>query len=50
LKSLGMKPGPKYRRVLNALREALLDGEVRAGDEEEAFVHRLVEMDAVSDT
>ncbi|MGH2592659.1 MAG: CBS domain-containing protein [Anaerolineae bacterium] len=43
LKSLGMKPGPKYRRVLNALRDALLDGEVRAGDEEEAFVRKLVD-------
>jgi tRNA nucleotidyltransferase (CCA-adding enzyme) len=42
LKSLGVKSGPAYGRILNALRDALLDGEVRPGDEEEAFVRELL--------
>jgi tRNA nucleotidyltransferase (CCA-adding enzyme) len=46
LKSLGIKSGPTYGRILNALRDALLDGEVRTREEEEAFVRRLVEGDA----
>ncbi len=42
LKSLGVKPGPAYGRILHTLRDALLDGEVRPGAEEEAFVRKLV--------
>ena len=42
LKSLGVRPGPAYGRALNALRDALLDGEVQPGAEEEAFVRELV--------
>jgi len=42
LRSLGIRPGPAYGRILTALRDALLDGEVRPGEEEEAFVRRLV--------
>jgi tRNA nucleotidyltransferase (CCA-adding enzyme) len=38
LKSLGMKPGPNMGRTLDALRDALLDGEVKTLDEQEAFV------------
>jgi len=38
LKSLGMKPGPEMGRVLDALRDALLDGRLRTREEQEAFV------------
>ncbi len=41
LRSLGLKPGPAYGRVLNALRDALLDGQVRTREEEEAFAREL---------
>ena len=43
LQSLGIKPGPELGRVLDALRDALLDGEVRTRAEQEAFVQELVE-------
>jgi tRNA nucleotidyltransferase (CCA-adding enzyme) len=38
LQSLGMKPGPEMGRVLDALRDALLDGEVKTREQQEAFV------------
>ena len=38
LQSLGMKPGPEMGRVLDALRDALLDGEVQTREQQEAFV------------
>jgi tRNA nucleotidyltransferase (CCA-adding enzyme) len=38
LKSLGMKPGPEMGRTLDALRDALLDGEVKTREEQEALV------------
>jgi len=37
LQSLGMKPGPEMGRVLDALRDALLDGEVQTREQHEAF-------------
>jgi tRNA nucleotidyltransferase (CCA-adding enzyme) len=40
--SLGMKPGPEMGRVLDALRDALLDGEVHTREQQEAFVHKLI--------
>ena len=42
LQSLGLRPGPAYGRVLSALRDALLDGEVQPGPAEEAFVRELL--------
>jgi tRNA nucleotidyltransferase (CCA-adding enzyme) len=42
LQSLGIRPGPAYGRVLSALRDALLDGEVQPGPAEEAFARELV--------
>jgi tRNA nucleotidyltransferase (CCA-adding enzyme) len=42
LKSLGLRPGPTYGRILHALRDALLDGQVQPGQEEETFVRALV--------
>jgi tRNA nucleotidyltransferase (CCA-adding enzyme) len=38
LRSLGMPPGPEMGRTLDALRDALLDGEVKTRAEQEAFV------------
>ena len=49
LKSLGVRPGPVYGRILRALRDALLDGEVRPGADEEAFVRNLVDRGGVSE-
>ncbi|UCC61556.1 MAG: CCA tRNA nucleotidyltransferase [Anaerolineae bacterium] len=42
LKSLGLKPGPCFGRILNAVRAAKLDGEVQTRAEEEAMVARLL--------
>ena len=42
LKSLGLRPGPTYGRILHALRDALLDGQVQPGQGEETFVRALV--------
>jgi tRNA nucleotidyltransferase (CCA-adding enzyme) len=42
LKSLGIKPGPELGRILEALCDALLDGEVRTRAEQEAFVAQIV--------
>jgi len=38
LRSSGMQPGPEMGRVLDALRDALLDGEIKTRAEQEAFV------------
>jgi tRNA nucleotidyltransferase (CCA-adding enzyme) len=43
LKSLGLKPSPLYRRLLHAVRDARLDGEVRTVAEEQALVAQLLE-------
>lgn len=42
LKNLGLKPGPNFGRILDAVRAAKLDGEVATRAEEEALVARLV--------
>jgi len=41
LKGMGLLPGPIYKKVLDALLDARLDGEVRTLAEEEALVKRL---------
>ncbi len=38
LKRLGLKPGPLYREIFAALREARLNGEISTREEEEEFV------------
>ncbi len=43
LRSLGIPPGPIYREILTALRDARLDGRVESREEEEALVARLLE-------
>jgi len=40
LRSLGVPPGPVYRRVLDALLNARLDGAVTTEDDERAFIAR----------
>jgi tRNA nucleotidyltransferase (CCA-adding enzyme) len=42
LRALGIKPGPQYRRILDALRDARLDGIVSSPEEEEALLQQLV--------
>lgn len=42
LKELGVTPGPVYRDILGALRDARLDGDVETREDAEAFVRRLV--------
>ena len=42
LRKLGLPVGPAYGEVLRALRSALLDGEVAAGDAESVLAERLV--------
>ncbi|HYH66393.1 MAG TPA: CCA tRNA nucleotidyltransferase, partial [Urbifossiella sp.] len=41
LKALGMKPGPDFKRLLDAVREAQLDGELRTRDDALARVRAL---------
>ncbi|HJW84120.1 MAG TPA: CBS domain-containing protein, partial [Anaerolineae bacterium] len=50
LRSLGLRAGPAYGRVLHALRDAMLDGQVRTLEEEQAFVRQWIEDKARLDT
>lgn len=43
LMSLGLKPSPIFSRLLNAVRDARLDGEIHTVDEEKALIARLLE-------
>ncbi len=42
LKALGLPPGPHYRRILEALRGAWLDGKVSSPEQERALLDELV--------
>ena len=42
LKAMGLKPGPAFGRLLGALRDARLDGQVSTREEEEALLQRLL--------
>ncbi len=42
LKAMGLKPGPLFGRILSALRDARLDGEVTNLEEERAFVEKML--------
>ncbi|MCA9895627.1 MAG: hypothetical protein KC615_21730, partial [Anaerolineae bacterium] len=42
LKSLGLEPGPQYREILSALRNAWLDGDVTDNTEEQVLLGQLV--------
>ena len=41
LKALGLKPGPRYKKILDRLLEARLDGEVKSETDERKLVERL---------
>jgi tRNA nucleotidyltransferase (CCA-adding enzyme) len=45
LKEMGLKPGPLFGRLLDALRDARLDGRVSTRQEEEALLQRLLEVE-----
>ncbi len=40
LMNLGLEPGPRYRKIIDSLKQAVLDGEVRTPREEIAYVLR----------
>jgi tRNA nucleotidyltransferase (CCA-adding enzyme) len=42
LKSIGLKPSPLFSRLLNAVRDARLDGEIHAVEEEKALIAQLL--------
>jgi tRNA nucleotidyltransferase (CCA-adding enzyme) len=42
LKSLGLKPSPLFSRLLDAVRDARLDGEIQTEEEEKALIARLL--------
>ncbi len=41
LKSMGLKPGPKFKQILDRLLDARLNGEVKTETEERELVHQL---------
>jgi len=41
LKAMGMKPGPRFRKILDTLLDARLNGEVKTESEERDFVRKL---------
>lgn len=43
LKAMGLKPGPSFKRILDRLRDARLNGEVATEQDERALVARLVQ-------
>lgn len=43
LRALGLEPGPQYRRILERLRAAWLDGEVSSAEQEDALLRVLLE-------
>jgi tRNA nucleotidyltransferase (CCA-adding enzyme) len=48
LRRLGLAPGPIYKRILGALLDARLDGEIRTRAEEEALLSRLLTVEGLS--
>jgi len=45
LKALGVEPGPRLGKMLEAIREARLDGTVNTREEEASLIHRLLRED-----
>lgn len=43
LKKMGLPPGPRYKEILERLRAARIDGEIRSEAEEWALLHQLLE-------
>jgi tRNA nucleotidyltransferase (CCA-adding enzyme) len=44
LKTMGLKPGPQYKRILSALLDARLNGEVATDAEERQLAARLAKQ------
>jgi tRNA nucleotidyltransferase (CCA-adding enzyme) len=42
LKAMGLKPGPQFKKILDRLLAAHLDGEVRTEAEERRFVQQVI--------
>jgi len=42
LKAMGLPPGPRYGRILGALRDARLDGEIETEEQEREMVARMI--------
>ncbi len=49
LKALGLQPGPRFKVLLEKLRSARINGNVRSDDEERAFLRTLIESDNTHD-
>ncbi len=47
LRALGLPPGPAYGRILDRLRKAWLDDEVKSYAEEQALLQKLIELEGV---
>jgi tRNA nucleotidyltransferase (CCA-adding enzyme) len=43
LKAMGLEPGPPFKKILDRLLDARLNGEVKTEAEERAYVRRLIE-------
>ena len=43
LLQLGLKPGPRYREILNSLRDAWLNGEIHSVEDEKALLQKLID-------
>ncbi len=43
LRDMGLTPGPRFRQILDQLRCAWLDGDIRSAAEEQALLHRLIQ-------
>ncbi|MFW5772090.1 MAG: CBS domain-containing protein [Phototrophicaceae bacterium] len=46
LRAMGLPPGPRYRVILDRLREACLNGEIASKASEQALLHQLIEETA----
>jgi tRNA nucleotidyltransferase (CCA-adding enzyme) len=43
LKAMGLKPGPQFKKILDQLLDARLNGEVKTEAEEQQLVQRLIQ-------
>jgi tRNA nucleotidyltransferase (CCA-adding enzyme) len=49
LMGLGLQPSPLFSKLLRALRDARLDGEIHTAEEEKALVARMLESESDSE-
>jgi hypothetical protein len=48
LMDMGLKPSPLFSQLLNAVRDARLDGKIQSREEEKALVARLLEEESMA--